>query len=186
MSSLLTKVGLSLTGIGGTGLGGYVIYTYSQSNLPTIKEILIAEKYSLTTDWNKVAKTYALEVNQELKIGEGVVNADVIKQWCIEKLESTDKKSFLKRAKKWCVNYSSIQDQLAKDKLALETTETALKSKYSQLDSSIKSEVDSFAGEASKDVEGSKLKQWCESRSYKTYVAGDFYNNFKDKCTKSA
>ncbi|CBY92552.1 hypothetical protein HF1_05440 [Mycoplasma haemofelis str. Langford 1] len=189
MSSVLTKAGLSLAGMGGTGLGGYAIYTYSQGDSRTIKEVLIAEKYTLASSqeaWDKVAKTYALEVTPELKIGEATVNANAIKQWCEEKLKSTDKKSFLERTKKWCVTYSSIRDQLTKDNLTLETEESTLKPKYAQLDSSIKSEVDSFTGEASKDPEGSKLKQWCESRSYRTYIAGDFYNTFKEKCTKSA
>ncbi|AEG72926.1 hypothetical protein MHF_0654 [Mycoplasma haemofelis Ohio2] len=187
MSISLTKAGLSLAGVGGAGIGGYAIASYSGGDSKTIKEILTEEGYSVltaTSDWEKVAKTYSLEVTSDLKIADSV-NAEVLKQWCGDKLKSTDKDSFLKKAKKWCTSYSTIQDQLSKDKLTLETSEDTLKSKYSGLEGSIKTEVDSLNADSGKDVGGSKLKKWCESRSYKTYLAGEFYNTFKDKCTKS-
>ncbi|AEG72930.1 hypothetical protein MHF_0658 [Mycoplasma haemofelis Ohio2] len=187
MSVSLTKVGLSLAGIGGAGIGGYAISSYASGDSKTIKEILIEEGHSILTDksdWGTVAKTYFLEATPNLKISSETVDANVIKQWCEDKLKSKDRKSFLKKAQKWCVSYSTIKDQLSKDKVELETEENTLKGKYSGLSETIKEEVNTFTADNEKDEEGSKLKKWCESRSYKTYTEGEFYNTFKDKCTK--
>ncbi|AEW45290.1 hypothetical protein MHC_02120 [Mycoplasma haemocanis str. Illinois] len=198
MSSTLLKIGVVSVGVGSAGLGGLAISSHINSKKNTVKTALLSKKYKLTFSlesgeqekaWEKVLKTYKLEAKEDLKIQEGQVTSyDVIKNWCSSNLESQYQESIFKKAKKWCVIYSTFEDKLKVDGVTLETEASTLQTKYSSL-GDLKGEVDNITTSTSGgNSNGEKLKQWCKSKSDLSYSddSNELYQKFKNHCTKEA
>ncbi|CBY92554.1 hypothetical protein HF1_05460 [Mycoplasma haemofelis str. Langford 1] len=198
MASTLVKGGMAAAGVGSAGLGGWAVSSHINSKSDTVKTVLLSKKYQLTSSlesgeqekaWQKVLKTYKLEAKGDLKIKEGDVSTySEIKDWCFANLESPYKESIFKKAKKWCVVYSTFEDKLKVDGSTLETEASVLNGKYSSL-GELKGEVDSISISTSgNNANGEKLKQWCTSKSDSSYSddSNDLYQKFKTHCTKAA
>ncbi|AEW45328.1 hypothetical protein MHC_02310 [Mycoplasma haemocanis str. Illinois] len=195
MASFLAKGGIAFVGVGGIGLGGLAASSYSNPEKSSIKTLLKSKGYKLTSElpineqteaWKKVSKTYALEVNDNLRIKDGNLSEEDIKNWCIYTIEQQDKDFMLKKAEKWCTIYSTFEDKLKEEKLSMETDVNTFKTKYSSL-GNLKAEVDKITAENSGsggDDNGQKLKKWCHSNAYLSREDRISYQDFKKHCKK--
>ncbi|CBY92621.1 hypothetical protein HF1_06130 [Mycoplasma haemofelis str. Langford 1] len=194
MTSSLMKGGIAAAGAGGIGMGGWAISNYVKSTDNTVKAALISKGHKLTSSlpsskqdasWAKVANTYKLEAKQELKIKEGEVTANDIRNWCEKHMEVQSSASILEKAAKWCVVYSSFKDKLDEEKLTLETDDGTLNTKYDSLGdlTSVVSAITPDAGTGNEN--GRKLKKWCETMIHSSYGDDSTYQTFKGHCTKA-
>ncbi|AEW45292.2 hypothetical protein MHC_02130 [Mycoplasma haemocanis str. Illinois] len=196
MPSTLLKVGMTTVGAGGVGLGGWALSSHLKSRKDIIKTILKSKGHKLTSElpenerqaaWTKVAKTYALEVNEETRISIGDLSSDDIRDWCIQSIESKDDYSLLKKTEKWCVIYSTFEDKLKADGVTLETDVSTLNGKYSSLED-LKEEIDKVqASESGSNANGEKLKKWCETKANSSHIESinHLYEKFKKYCSKT-
>ncbi|CBY92556.1 hypothetical protein HF1_05480 [Mycoplasma haemofelis str. Langford 1] len=196
MSTALAKGGMAMMGAGGVGLGGWALSSHLKQEEDAIKTILKSKGHKLTSElpedkrqeaWTKVAKTYVLEVNEDLRIGTGNVSADNIRDWCVQNIESKGKGSLLKKAEKWCVVYSTFTDKLKTDNLELETDANTLNGKYSSL-GDLQEEVNKIQiSNGGSNSNGEKLKKWCETKSDASHSesTNSLYEKFKQHCSKA-
>ncbi|OAL10034.1 hypothetical protein A6V39_03915 [Candidatus Mycoplasma haematobovis] len=191
MAGLTTKIISGVVTTGALGGGAYGIYVYNNTT-DTLGNYLTNKKFTLTKrettgDWDKVAKTYKLQVTEELKINSKTeATANDIKVWCNENLTkniNSIEDPLFKKASKWCVKYTTISEKLG-SKTVKEAN--ALNSEHNNFPQGVKDSIAKIKlpGETQTHTNGAKTVEWCNQNLNRSYSADDefFFKNTKQYC----